>query len=126
MDLQVKLPGRFRFTLGPVTVGYGNGWVGYGWFVQGPVAKRGTGHVYYQVPPVKDRFAPLRISLRDGVLNVVYNHMPVVRDLKLDLPAGNRFTLQTWYDDKLEFRLVKAASRGENIIQSNHIHPVLK
>ncbi|WP_419643640.1 glycoside hydrolase domain-containing protein [Victivallis vadensis] len=126
MDLQVKLPGRFRFTLGPVTVGYGNGWVGYGWFVQGPVAKRGTGHVYYQVPPVKDRFAPLRISLRDGELNVVYNHMPVVRDLKLDLPAGNQFTLQTWHDDKLEFRLVRAASRGENIIQSNHIHPVLK
>lgn len=126
MDLQVKLPGRFRFTLGPVIVGFGNGWVGHGWFVQGPVAKRGTGHVYYQVPLVKDRFVPLRISLRDGELNVVYNHMPVVRNLKLDLPNGNRLTLQTWYDDKLEFRLVKAASQGENIIQSNHIHPVLK
>ncbi len=126
MDLLVKLPGRFRFTIGPALVGYGNGWVGYGWFVQGPVAKRGTGHVYYQVPLVKDRFVPLRISLRDGELNVVYNHMPVVRNLKLDLPVGNRLTLQTWHDDTLEFRLVRAASQGENIIQSNHIHPVLK
>ncbi len=126
LNLLIKLTGRFRFELGPAMIGHGNGWVGYGWFVKGPVAKRGTGHVYYQVPVVKDKWLPLSISLRNGELTLLYNHMPIIRDLKLDLPDGNRFNLQTWHDDRLEFRVVRAASQGDELLQNRHRHPILK
>lgn len=127
MDMEIQIQERFNFELGPVLVGYGNGWVGYGWFVKGPVAKRGFGHVYYQVPPVKNQKVPLRISLRDGELNVVYNNMPVVRNLRVDLPAsGNYFRLSTWHTDALDFTVRQASNCGETIIQNTIKHPIIK
>ncbi len=125
LDFTMKATDRFRFILGPVTIGYGNGWVGYGWFVKGPVAKRGKGHVYYQVPLRKGEEVPVRISLRNGVLNLLYNRIPVVRNLPLDLPDGNRFELQTWHDDTIEYSIDRMASEGEKIIENDVIHPVL-
>ncbi|MDD3155248.1 MAG: DUF6067 family protein, partial [Victivallaceae bacterium] len=120
MDLEIGIVERFRFELGPVTVGYGNGWVGYGWFVKGPVAKRGFGHVYYQVPLAKRKKVPLRISLRNGELNVVYNNMPVVRGLKVELPASeNYFRLATWHTDSLDFTVRRATDKGGEIIHSS-------
>ena len=125
MDFTMTATDRVRFELGPVTIGYGPGWVGYGWYVQGPVAKRGKGHVYYQVPKANGKEVPVRISLRNGVLNLLYDNKAVVRELPLELPNGNRFNLQTWHDDRIEFHLDRASNQGETMIASEFDHPVI-
>ncbi|MPN63200.1 hypothetical protein SDC9_210955 [bioreactor metagenome] len=121
----MKAADRVRFELGPVTIGYGPGWVGYGWYVKGPVAKRGKGHVYYQVPLKKNETVPVRISVRNGVLDMLYDNKPVVRALPLELPNGNCFNIQTWHDDSVEFRLEHASDKGNEIIVSDIGHPVI-
>ncbi|MDD3155864.1 MAG: hypothetical protein PHS41_13480, partial [Victivallaceae bacterium] len=75
----------------------------------------------------KKKDVPLRISLRNGELNVVYNNMPVVRGLKVELPASeNYFRLATWHTDSLDFTVRRATDKGGEIIHSSVIHPILK
>ncbi|MFG0247697.1 MAG: glycoside hydrolase domain-containing protein [Phycisphaeraceae bacterium JB051] len=127
VDLDIKISQRFRIQIGPVTVAYGGGWVGYGWYVSGPAQLRGHGWVFRQVPIKPTELANLKISVKDKVLNVVYDGKAVVDHLPMQLPSyGNSFGLETWWDSKIAFTVNEISTDPKTIIrQSKDEHPVL-
>ncbi len=126
-DLDIKISKRFRIQIGPVTIAYGGGWVGYGWYVNGPAQLSGNGWVFRQIPIKPDTLTNLKISVKDKVLNVVYDGKAVVDHLPMQLPAyGNRFSLETWWDSKIAFTVNEISTDPKTIIrQSKDEHPVL-
>jgi hypothetical protein len=127
IDMTVKLPERFKLKIGPVLISYGGGgWVRYGWFVTGNMQKRGNGRVFCQIPVKTDKFVNMKISIKNKVLNVMYDNMVVVQDLPMEMPAaGNVFYIETWWNDKVEFTVNAISSTPKDIILATVKHPIL-
>jgi hypothetical protein len=126
IDMTVKLPERFKLKIGPVLISYGGGWVRYGWFVTGNMQKRGNGRVFCQIPVRTDKFVNMKISIKNKVLNVMYDNMVVVQDLPMEMPAaGNVFYIETWGSDKVEFTVNEISSTPKDIILATVKHPIL-
>ncbi len=127
VDMMIKLPIRFRFRIGnSFFIGYGGGWTGYGWLLKGVIGKRGNGRVIREVPIV-NKFVPLKISIRDGVMDMVYNNMVVIEKLPIDLPEyGNTFKIETWWKDKIAFSVNKVSTKPETIVENEIKHPIIK
>ena len=126
LEMKVKLPMRFNFVLGNLTVSYGGGFPGWGWLVRGEIDPYSRGWVFQQVPLASNEYKSLVINLHDGVLNVFFDGKIVVKNLTLALPDGpNTLSIQTWHDDVIDAELVELSTRSRKI-EAEKLHPILK
>ncbi|WP_176013679.1 glycoside hydrolase domain-containing protein [Victivallis sp. Marseille-Q1083] len=125
VEMQVKLPDRFAFQLGKLTLTYGGGFPGWGWMATGPADPYGRGWIFQSIPLNRNEFKQLVINLHDGVLDVRYDGMTVIKRLSFELPpAGNRFVVRTWHDDVVRGRLVELSTRSRRPAPPAILHPV--
>ena len=122
--MKVRLPERFNFVMGNITLSYGGGFPGWGWLVRGLTDPYSRGWVFQQVPLAGKEYKPLVINLRDGVLNVLYDGKVVVKNLTAALPEGpNSLSVQTWHDDVIDAEIVELSTRPRRF-NAKQIHPI--
>ena len=124
LEMKVRLPERFNFVMGNITLSYGGGFPGWGWLVRGLTDPYSRGWVFQQVPLAGKEYKPLVINLRDGVLNVLYDGKVVVKNLTAALPEGpNSLSVQTWHDDVIDAEIVELSTRPRRF-DAKQIHPI--
>ena len=124
LEMKVRLPERFNFVMGNITLSYGGGFPGWGWLVRGLADPYSRGWVFQQVPLAGKEYKPLVINLHDGVLNVLYDGKAVVKNLAAALPKGpNSLSVQTWHDDVIDAEIVELSTRSRRF-DAKQIHPI--
>ncbi|EIQ00655.1 hypothetical protein OpiT1DRAFT_05204 [Opitutaceae bacterium TAV1] len=125
-----KMPARLLLRIGPVMLKYDLRWV-----LDGPLNGWGNGvgprtadkAVSPQPKIPKDASVVLRISMKDGVLDMVVNDKLLAREIAFDIPNhGNTLSVETWAKHSATFRLLKLGSTPSQIYSPiTTEHPVL-
>ncbi|EIP97953.1 hypothetical protein OpiT1DRAFT_02403 [Opitutaceae bacterium TAV1] len=109
-----KMPARCFLRIGPVNLRHDPRWVldgplnGWGRGIGPRTADKATS----PQPAIPDGSpAVIRISMKNGVLDMVVNDQLLVRGVAFDIPkSGNTLTLETWGNFGATFRLLKLSS----------------
>lgn len=132
------LPTLGLLRIGPVSLRLGSDPTRYGpsrWVLDGPLTgwasgvgpRRGDTAASPQPKVPKGSPAVLRISMKNGVLDVAVNDELLVRGLAFDIPkAGNIISVETWGGSGTTFRLLRLSSEPSQIYAPvTTEHPVL-
>ncbi|MFA5205992.1 MAG: hypothetical protein WC708_16465, partial [Lentisphaeria bacterium] len=121
--LRLKLRPTCRFT---VTIGSAGIQRDWNWQTLGEVNGWSEGVVYREAPYDTKDEGELAIGLRDGVMDVRYNGVPVVAGVVFNLPEqGNRLRITTWAGDSLRLQPELISTAPGVLFDRTPVHPVL-
>ena len=121
--IRLKLSPTCRFSVAVGPVGILRDW---NWQTIGPVNGWSEGVVYRDAPYAPKTADELVIGIKDGVMDLRYNGVPVVAGVAFNMAAqGNQLRIETWAGDTLRVEPEKLSTAPGVLFDRTPLHPVL-